>query len=148
MKEVEMPKKCLVLLTITLLIIFTFTIMPSCKGNGETTPEPTPQPPSEPSNTYTNLSNEISGINPFNPSSLAGILGAAQDIDKAKAEGTVSRAEAGKLENELKGKFNSWTRETVDNIDPAKPESIKDFFDLQAVQRKSEYGELVDPETK
>jgi hypothetical protein len=36
----------------------------------------------------------------------------------------------------------------VDNIDPAKPESIKDFFDLQTVQRTGEYGELVESETK
>ncbi|HEY77715.1 MAG TPA: Ig-like domain-containing protein [Dehalococcoidia bacterium] len=145
-----MPRKYLLLLTTVLLI--TFTIIPGCKGTGEPIPEPAPKPspsPSpEPSSTYTSLSDQITGLNPASPSSLAGILGAAQDIETARAEGTVSGAEAGKLENELKSKFSSWTRETVDGIDPAKPESIKDFFDLQAVQRTGEYDELVDPATK
>jgi hypothetical protein len=145
-----MRKKLPILLIVILL--FTSTIVPGCEDKGEPTPEPTPGPtPSPaptPSSTYTTISSQIGGIDPSSASSLAEILGAAQDIEKAREEGTVSGTEAGKLEDELKGKFNSWTSETVDGIDPTKPESIKDFFDLQAVQRTPEYGEHVDPETK
>lgn len=138
----KVHRKCLLFSAIFLVIAL--TILTSCKGNGETTPSPT----TAPSVTYTSMSNQIAGINPSSPSSLADLLGAAQDIGKAKAEGIISATEADKLDGELKGKFNAWTRETVDGIDPTKPESIKDFFDLQAVQRTPEYGEYVDPETK
>jgi hypothetical protein len=102
----------------------------------------------EPSGTYIDISDLIAGINPSSPSSLANLLGASQDIERARAEGSISGTEANKLEDQLGSKFSSWIRETVDAIDPAKPESIKDFFDLQAVQRTSEYDESVDSETK
>ncbi|MBN1369868.1 MAG: Ig-like domain-containing protein [Dehalococcoidaceae bacterium] len=101
-----------------------------------------------PSPTYTALSASIAAVNPVLPASLAPILGAAQDIEKAEEDGSVSGDEAGKLKGELGAKFNGWIKATVDGIDPVKPESIKDFFDLQAVQRTPEYDELVDGETK
>ena len=110
--------------------------------------EPTAVSPLEPPGTYTDMSNQIAGIDVSSNSSLANLLGAALDIENAKAESTVSGTEADNLDNQLTIQFSSWIRETVDAIDPAIPESIKDFFDLQAVQRTSEYNEFVDPETK
>ncbi|MBA7644493.1 hypothetical protein ES703_52237 [subsurface metagenome] len=153
-----MCKKCFLFLTIFLVI--TFIIMPGCKGDGEPEPgtppelpstgdgEPTPDTSPAPSSTCTNISNQIAGIDPSSPYSLADLLGAAQDIEEAIAEGTVSGSEASNLESQLTTNFSSWIRETVDGIDPAVPESIKDFFDLQAVQRTSEYSDSVDAETK
>ncbi len=124
------------------------TPIPSPKPSPVPTPSPEPAPAPEPSKAYTNLAGQIAGINTSVPASLAEIFGGIKDVDTARGEGTISEAEAKKLEEELKKKFNSWTRETVDGIDPSKPESIKDFFDMQAVQRTGEYDEYVDPETK
>jgi hypothetical protein len=114
----------------------------------EPAPTPEPQPTPEPSKAYTNLAGQIAGINTSVPNSLAEIFGGIKDVDTARGEGAISEAEAKKLEEELKKKFNSWTKETVDGIDPSKPESLKDFFDMQAVQRTGEYDKYVDPETK
>ena len=153
-----MRKKYLLFLIIILVI--TLTIIPGCKGDSEPEPgippepsspgdgETTPVSPPEPSSTYTDISNQIAGIDPSSPSSLASLLSTALDIENAKAEGTVSETEASNLESQLTTSFSSWIRETVDGIDPTIPESIKDFFDLQAVQRTSEYSDSVDTETK
>lgn len=136
-----MHRKCLLFSLVALLTIF--ALLPGCTRDGETT-----DTSSTPSTTYTNVSNQIAGVNPSSPSSLADIFKAAQDINKAKADGAVSEEEAGELDNELKGKFDAWTKATVDDIDPTKPESLKDFFDLQAVQGTAEYDKYVSPETK
>jgi len=98
--------------------------------------------------TYNDISNQISSINPSLSSSLANILSTITSIEIAEAEGNVSETEVEGLESQIGGKFSSWIRKTVDDIDPTKPESIKDFFDLQAVQRTSEYYENVDQESK
>lgn len=114
----------------------------------EPAPTPEPEPTPEPSSAYTNLSGQIGGINTSAPNSLAEIFGGIKDVGTAREDGAITEEEAKKLEDELKKKFNSWTRETVDGIDPSKPESIKDFFDMQTVQRTSEYDDYVDPATK
>ncbi len=121
---------------------------PAPTPSPEPAPEPSPAPTPEPSNAYTNLAGQIAGINTSVPASLADIFGGIKDADIARGEGTISETEAKKLNNELKNKFNSWTRETVDGIDPSKPESIKDFFEMQTVQRTGEYDDYVDPATK
>ncbi len=125
-----------------------------CRGDEEPvedivseTPESEPVTP-EPSPAYINLSNSITGIDATDLLSLADILSAVLDIDYARTEGLVTEAEATDLEGDLTNKFDSWIRVTVDGIDPTQPESIKDFFDLQAVQRTSEYEDLVSPATK
>jgi len=125
--------------------ITTTTIPVTTTTTATTTPAPTTTTPSL---AYSTLSALIGAISPVLPSSLAGILGAAQEIEAAEGDGSVSADEAGKLKGELGAKFNAWTRAAVDGIDPAKPEAIKDFFDLQAVQRTPEYDELVNVETK
>jgi len=161
-------------LTLLLAIVLTITLilMPACKGEEEPeptpapspapapapepspapapapSPEPTPAPAPEPSPAYTGLSGEIGGINTSNPESLPEIFGGIQKVDGAEDSGEISEEEAEKLREELKEKFSEWTRATVDGIDPSKPESLKDFFDMQAVQRSGEYDEYVDPETK
>jgi hypothetical protein len=141
-----MFNKCVFFLTIILVI--TLTVMSGCNGNGEPTPESTPEPTPGPSSTYTDISNQIASINPSSKSSLAELLGTAQSIENARSGGTVSEMEANTLEGQLETEFSSWIRETVDGIDPAIPESITGFFDLQAVQRTSEYDGSVDLETK
>ncbi len=124
------------------ILTIVLTIFPGCTGNGETEPDQT----TAPSETYKTLSTQIGSINPYSPTSFADLLSAAQDI--GKVEGTLPKTETDKLSDELKNKFNTWTKEIVDGIDPSKPESIKDFFDLQAVQETSEYEKYTDPQTK
>ena len=92
-----MRKKYLLFLIIILVI--TLTIIPGCKGDSEPElgipPEPsspgdgetTPVSPPEPSSTYTDISNQIAGIDPSSPSSLASLLSTALDIENAKEYG-------------------------------------------------------------
>lgn len=134
-----------------IVLVLALAIVPGC--GGDSVPETVPpgtivETPPEPSAEYTNLSNQISGIDSSSKSSLADILRAINSIDLAEGEGNISETEAGELDDELKAQFNAWVKETVDDIDPTKPEAIKDFFDMQAVQRSSEYDENVDPATK
>lgn len=102
----------------------------------------------EPSTAYINLSDSITNLDAADPFSLAQILSAVLDIEYARSEDLVTEAEAADLEGELTDKFDFWIRVTVDGIDPTQPKSIKDFFNLQAVQRTGEYDDLVSPATK
>ncbi|MFC2062651.1 Ig-like domain-containing protein [Chloroflexota bacterium] len=137
-----MHKKWCIFLSVVLIITFSF--VSGCKSSSETTTGTT----TTPSGTYNDISNQISSINASLPSSLANILSAITSIEAAETEGTVSETETSSLEGQIGAKFSSWIIETVDGIDPTKPESLKDFFDLQAVQRTSEYDDNVDSDTK
>ncbi len=102
-------------------------------------PEPTPTPTA----TAGALSGRIAGIDPSQPTSLAPLLGAKQDLDGARAGGTVSEGEAEDVGEELEDKFGQWIREMVGGID-----SLKGFYDLQAVQALEDYLGLTDPVTR
>ncbi len=110
-------------------------------------PHPPPPPPAPlPAPAAPGLPGRIAGIDPAKPTSLVDLFGALQELDKAKDEDSVSEEEAEELEDDLKSKFSEWVKERIDEIDPDK-ESVKDFFDLQAVQATEEYERLTDPET-
>lgn len=140
-------------------------VLPGCRGEPELTPEPaptpkptleptpeptlqpTPQPTPQPSPAAQGISGEIAGINPAEPTALASLLTASQELNAAQNEGTVSQEEGEELGEALGDKFSDWVRNLVDEIDPTDPASIKDIFVLQKIQHCKKYAELATPET-
>ena len=137
-----MVKKPLLLL-VAIVLFITFTMVPGCRQD-----DVSDKIPELPSATYTIISVQIADIDISRSASLSALLNTAQGITRNTSDGTISGQEADNLKAELGQKFSAWIKDRVDGIDPAKPESIKDFFDLQAVQGTSEYEEYTDPQKK
>lgn len=123
------------------------TITPTVQPTERPSPAPEPTIPTE-SEESKKLSGEIDGIDPTKPTSLATLFTADDAINKSVGDGDLTGDEAAKLEGDLKAKFGEWVRSRVDEIDPADADALKEFFDLQYVQRTSEYDRLADQTTK
>jgi len=148
-------RNLLVAVTIIAVLVMMF---PGCGGESEPAPTPSPTPTQTPTPTSTptpepspaaqELSGKIAGINPAERAAFPELLGVSQELNNAQSEGALSGGEREELEDDLSEKSSDFIKHRVDEIDPSDPASLKDFFDLQTVQRMSEYDELCTPETK
>jgi hypothetical protein len=141
-----------IILIIAICLAALLVVLSGCKGEGSPSPPPETQtsPPAspQPSPTARDISERIASINPALPTSLPDLFVTLKEINNAQNEGTVSSEEGEELEEDLGEKFSSCIKNLVDGIDPADPDSLKSFFDLQKVQNTSEYDKLCDPQTK
>ena len=146
-----MFNRCIILI-IAISLVALLAVLPGCGEEGGPSPPPEPQPSAPaappPSPAAQDISNNIANINPAVPTSLPDLFVALKEINHAQSEGTISPEEGEELEGELGEKFSSYIRNWVDGIDPTDKDSLKDFFDLQKVQKTSEYDKLCDPQTK
>ena len=148
------------LLVVVAILALLTTVLPACSegdyippGGDASTEVDLPQAPStEPetslSTTAQNILNQIAEIEPSEPAALGPLLYASQDLDEAINDGSVSEDEAEDLEDELTLKFSAWVRAMMDEIDPTEADSLKDFFDMQAIQELEEWDKYTDPETR
>jgi len=158
------------LLVAVIILVALIAVFPGCGGEPELTPEPVPtpeptleptpeptlqpapqpapQPTPQPSPAAQGISGEIAGINPAEPTALASLLTASQELNAAQNEGTVSQEEGEELGEALGDKFSDWVRNLVDEIDPTDLGNLKPFWDLQRIQGLDEYERHCDPETR